>query len=103
MEYLDFPSQGIPFELLDGILAGLNGQISDQFPLDFLSAFRSAALLGMDHRQSQRRISLLFSDRRLDSYLAESDFKNGDAPRSRARMAAGSPVAPAPRTTTSAS
>jgi hypothetical protein len=55
VEYLNFPSQGIPFELLDDILAGLNGQISEQLPLDFF----------------------LFSDRRQDSYLAKSDFKNG--------------------------
>jgi hypothetical protein len=39
VEYLNFPSQGIPFELLDDILAGLNGQISEQLPLDFFLLF----------------------------------------------------------------
>src|ERR1700738_3109481 len=50
MKHLDFPPQRIPFELLNSVLARLNGQVSDQLPLDFLSVLRCPALLGMDHR-----------------------------------------------------
>ncbi len=46
---------------------------STQVPGDFLSVFRRAALFGMDHRQGQRGIAFLLSDRRLDrKRLAEA-------------------------------
>src|SRR5258708_515166 len=49
VEHLDLPSQSIPVELLNGVLARLNRQIGDQLPIDFLSVLRCPALLGMDH------------------------------------------------------
>ena len=64
MEYLNFPPQRIPLELLNSVLPGLNGKISDQLPLDFLPVFRSPTLIGMNHRQGQCGISLLLPDRR---------------------------------------
>src|ERR1700731_5448321 len=67
VEHLDLPSQSIPFELLNGVRAGTDRQIGDQLPIDLLSVRRRAALLGIDHRQSQRGIALLLPDRRLDA------------------------------------
>lgn len=77
MEHLDLPSQSIPFELLNGVGAGANRQICDQLPLDFLSVLRRHALFGMDHRQGQRGIALLLSDRQQDANLAISDLQDG--------------------------
>src|SRR5229473_858308 len=43
-------TQSIPLKLLNGVLAGVNGQVGDQLPVDFLSVLRRPALLGVDHR-----------------------------------------------------
>lgn len=77
MEHLDLPSQSIPFELLNGVGAGANRQICDQLPLDFLSILRRQAFFGMDHRQGQRGIAILLSDRRQDAKFAISDLEDG--------------------------
>ena len=79
MEHLDLPSQSIPVELLDRVRAGAYRQIRDQLPVDPLSVFGVDALLGMDHRQAQRRIALLLADRRQDADLAIPDLENGFA------------------------
>ncbi len=34
MEGLDLPAQGVPVELLDGVVVGMHGQIGDQLPVD---------------------------------------------------------------------
>jgi hypothetical protein len=77
MEHLHLPTQSLPFELLNGLGAGANRQIGDQLPIDLLSVFRGPALFGMDHRQGQRGIAILLSDRQQDANLAISDLKNG--------------------------
>jgi hypothetical protein len=77
VEHLDLPSQGIPFELLDGLLAGPNGQIGNQLSVDLLSVLRCPAFRGMDHHQAQGGISLLFSDRRHHSNPAIADLESG--------------------------
>jgi len=76
VEHLDLPSQTIPFQLLNGVGAGTNRQVGDQFPID-LSVFRRPALFGTDHRQGQSGIALLLSDRRQDANLAIPNLKNG--------------------------
>ena len=45
MEHLDFPSQGVPFELFDRILDRSDGQIGDQLPVNLLSVLGFAALM----------------------------------------------------------
>ena len=57
VEHLDLPSQSIPVEFLDGVVARLDRQISDQLPVDFLSVPRCPAFLDMDHSQGKCGIS----------------------------------------------
>jgi len=40
MKDLDLASHRVPFDFFNGILTRLNRQISDQFPLNFLSVLR---------------------------------------------------------------
>ena len=75
MEDLDLPSQGVSLDFFHGVPSGLHGQIGDQLPDDLVPADRSAAFLGMKHRQDQRRVSLLFSDRRQDANPTISDLE----------------------------
>ena len=77
MKDLDFPSQSIPFEFLDGLLAGLDGQVGDQPPLDLLSIVWGPTLIGMNDHQGQRGISVLFSDWRQNSNRSIPDLENG--------------------------
>jgi hypothetical protein len=76
VEHLYFPSQGIPFEFLDGVIARLNGQIGDQLPIDLLLFFgcpRSSAWVAVKLSAG----SLLFADRRQDLNPAIPDLENG--------------------------
>ena len=75
MKDLDLPTHRVPFKFFDNILAGLNRQISDQFPLDFLSVLRRPTLLRVNHRQGQGRIALLLSDGWQNVNPATFEFK----------------------------
>jgi hypothetical protein len=77
LEHLDLPSQSIPFELLDGVSAGADRQIGDQLLFDFLPVLWRTTVFGVDHRQGQRGVAFLLSDRRQDANLAIPDLENG--------------------------
>ena len=77
MEDFDFPTHGVPIDLLDGLGAAAYWHIRDQFPLDRFSAFRRATLAGMDHCQVERRVSFLFADRRQHGDALEPDLQCG--------------------------
>ncbi len=76
VEDLNLPSQVIPFELLDGLCTGADRKIGDQLPLDLLPVSWRRPLFGMNHRQGQRGIALLLSNRRQDPNLAIPDLEN---------------------------
>lgn len=77
MEHLDLPSQSIPFELLNGVGAGLTSRFVISFHSIFFLFFGVMPFFGMDHRQGQRGIALLLSDRRQNATLAISDLEDG--------------------------
>src|SRR6266852_9731316 len=74
MKHLDFPAQGVPAKLFNGSLVGLNRQVGDQLPINSWSIGRLFALLGMEHGQGERRITLLLSDRRQHVNASVSDL-----------------------------
>jgi hypothetical protein len=76
MKDLDLPAHRALFKFFDDILAGLNRQIGDQFPLDLLSVLRRPTLLRVNHRQGQGRIALLLSDGRQNVNPATFEFEN---------------------------
>src|SRR5258708_4166288 len=57
-----------------GGVVGVNRQIGDQLPVNPCPIGRLFALLGMEHGQGERRITLLLSDRRQDVNAAVSDL-----------------------------
>src|ERR1700680_115611 len=74
MKHLDFPAQGVPAKLFNGSFVGLNRQVGDQLPINSWSIGRLFTLLGMEHGQGERRITLLLSDRRQDVNASGSDL-----------------------------
>ncbi len=76
MEDFDLPSQRVPFDLLDGVLARSDREIGEELLLDLLSPLRPSLLLSVDHGQSECGIFGLLADRRQDAYLAIPDLKN---------------------------
>jgi hypothetical protein len=78
MEQLDFPTKGIPLQLLDRFLKRPNRQVCDELPVDSLSILRLALLIGMDHRQLQRRVMLLLPNGREELNPFILDFKDGN-------------------------
>lgn len=79
VKHLDFPARCILSKFLDGVLERSDRQIGDQLPVDGLSAFRLAALLGMDHGQRQCGIMFLLSNRWQEMEFFELDLENGNA------------------------
>src|SRR5437773_5556905 len=77
MEQLNFPAQGIPLQLLDRILKRPNRQVRNELPVDSLSIFRLALLIGMNHRHLQGRVMLLLPDRRQELNPFVFDLKDG--------------------------
>jgi|SRR6516162_1921999 len=71
VERLNLPPQGIPAKLSRG-----DRQIGDQLPVDLRPIGWLIALLNIEYRQGQRRISLLFSNRRQDPDAAVPQFDN---------------------------
>ena len=71
---LDLPTHGVPVELFDGTGRGFHRQVGDEAPVDGLAALRDRALLGMDDREPERRISLLLTDGWQHVYGFEADF-----------------------------
>src|SRR5947208_2705557 len=78
MEQLNFPAQGIPLQLLDRILKRPNRQVCNELPVDSLSIFRLALLIGMNHRHLQGRVMLLLPDRRQELNPFVFDLKDGN-------------------------
>ena len=76
VERLNLPPQGIPAKLFDGGFTRGDRQISDQLPVDLRPIGWLIALLNIEYRQGQRRISLLFSNRRQDPDAAVPQFDN---------------------------
>src|SRR5438094_5025988 len=78
MEQLNFPAQGIPLQLLDRILKRPNRQVCNELPVDSLSIFRLALLIGRNHRHLQGRVMLLLPDRRQELNPFVFDLKDGN-------------------------
>lgn len=66
MKDFDLPAHGIPTDLLNCLMKVADLKIGDELPKDRLSAWWSAELHCMDHRQIERRVALLLSDWRAD-------------------------------------
>lgn len=77
MEGLDLPAHGIPVQLFDSVFARPDGKVGDQLPVDRLAILGRIALGGMENREHQRRIHLLFGDWSKDPDAAVAEFKNG--------------------------
>ncbi len=74
VEHLDFPSLGIPAQLLDSCRAARDRPVGDQLPLDGGPMQRLGALVGVDHRQVECRIALLLADGRQDANATVSQL-----------------------------
>src|SRR3712207_7718826 len=60
-----------PAQLFNRRLAGRDGQVGDQLPVDSGPISRRVSLFGMQHRERQRRIALLLSHRRSEEHTSE--------------------------------
>jgi hypothetical protein len=76
MESLN-PTHGIPFQLPDGIRAGLYGQVRNELPVDPLSILGCTPFLGVQHSKVQLRVLFLFSNGRKNPNATIADLQNG--------------------------
>ena len=71
---LDLPAHGVPLQLLHGGVVAVDRQVGDQLPVDAGAPDRLFRLPGVQHREHERRIALLFGDRWPDGHASVGEF-----------------------------
>ena len=74
VEDLDLPAHGVPVKLLHGVGMAFDRQVGDQLPVDTRASDWFLRLLGVQHRERERRITLPFGDGRQDGHAAVGEF-----------------------------
>ena len=76
MEDFDFPAPSIPLNLLNSIVMGVDREIGDQLPFNFLTALRRVSLGSMNDCQVQSGVAFLFTNWRQNTDFPVSDLES---------------------------